>query len=248
MSDPSTPTLRNIDYSESMNVGRVHESVKREKDIREPGNEPVSLGVYLLLTPLLLLAGGFFGLYHDGGQAPKAPDFDASLIPAGGGGEVDPVAEGKKLFGSVGCAACHQPAGQGQAGIYPPLVDSEWVKGSDKRMAMIIHGGLVGPITVKGNLYNNNMPAQGPLLTPKKMAYIMSFIRHTWGGGASLVTPEQTQLVYDEFKDRTAPWTVDELEKTVPEGEMLPKVGGYGGDDEQAAPDSAGAAAPADAQ
>ncbi|MDA0811401.1 MAG: cytochrome c [Verrucomicrobia bacterium] len=230
MSDPATPGPRNIDYSESMNVGRVHESVKREKDIRQPGNEPVSLGVYLLLAPLLLLAGGYFGLYRDGGQSPKVPAFDASLLPEPGGA-IDPVKEGKKLYSSVGCAACHQPNGQGQPGIYPPLVDSEWVKGSDKRMAMIIHSGLIGPVTVKGNVYTGAMPAQGPLLNPKKLAYIMSFIRSEWGGGASLVTPEQAQLVYEEFKDRKEQWTIAELEAAVPADEMLPKVGG-----EEAAP------------
>jgi mono/diheme cytochrome c family protein len=241
MSDPATPVPKNIDYSESMNVGRVHESVKREKDIRQAGSEPVSLGVYLLLTPLLLLAGGYFGFYHEGGQSPKFPDFDANLVPVSSG-PIDPVKEGKKLFMSVGCAACHQPTGLGQAGVYPPLVDSDWVKGSDKRMAMIIHGGLVGPVTVKGNVYNNAMPAQGPLLNAKKLAYIMSFIRSEWGGGASLVTPEQAQLVYDEFKDRKDPWTVAELEAAVLADEMLPKVGG---DESAPAPD---AAAPAEAK
>lgn len=231
MSDPVTPMPRNIDYSESMNVGRVHESVKREKDINQPGNEPVSLAAYLLLTPLVLLAGFFIGTYKDGGTSRKVPEFDASLA-ATGTKEVDPIAEGRKLFVGAGCAACHQPNGQGQAGVYPPLVDSEWVKGSDKRMAMLIHSGIVGPITVKGAVYNNAMPAQGPLLNPKKMAYIISFLRQEWGGGASLVTPEQVQLVYDELKGRAESFTVAELEQLVPADEMLPKVGSYGGEED----------------
>ena len=238
MSDPSTTTPKNIDYSELMNVGRVHESVKREKDINQPGNEPVSLAAYLLLTPLVLLAGFFIGTYKDGGPARKMPVFDASLAVTGPK-IVDPIVEGKKLFVGVGCAACHQPNGTGQAGVYPPLVDSEWVTGSDKRMAYLIYSGLVGPITVKGTVYDNAMPAQGPLLTPKKMAYIISFIRHEWGGGASLVTPEQMQLVYDELKGRTDPFTAAELEEMVPADEMLPKVGSYdpeGETPEEAAP------------
>lgn len=237
MTDPATPAPKNIDYSESMNVGRVHESVKREKNINQPGSEPVSLGVYLLMTPLLLIAGVFVGMFYDGGQAPKVPVYDASLSDTGPK-TIDPVAEGRKLYVSAGCAACHQPSGQGQAGIYPPLVGSEWVTGSDKRMAMLIYSGLVGPITVKGNIYNNAMPAQGPLLNPKKLAYIMSFIRHEWGDGASLVTPEQAQLVYDELKDRTDPWTVAELEAAIPADEMLPKVGSYESEEETAAPDA----------
>lgn len=236
MSDPATTASKNIDYSESMNVGRVHESVKREKDVNQPGNEPVSLSVYLLLTPLLLLAGAFVGIYKDGGPAPKVPVFDPNLA-ATGPSVVDPVVEGKKLYVGAGCAACHQPNGTGQPGVYPPLVDSEWVKGSDKRMAMLIHSGLVGPITVKGSVYNNAMPAQGALLTPKKLAYIVSFIRQEWGGGASLVTPEQMQLVYDELKDRTEPWTVAELESKVGADEMLKKVGSYDTDEEETAAD-----------
>ncbi|MGK0187986.1 MAG: mono/diheme cytochrome c family protein [Verrucomicrobiales bacterium] len=240
MSDPATPAPKNIDYSESMNVGRVHESVKREKDINQAGSEPVSLGVYLLLTPLLLVAGMFVGVYHDGGQTPKVPAFDANLADTGSK-ILDPVAEGRKLYVGAGCVACHQQNGQGQAGVYPPLVDSEWVTGSDKRMAMLIYSGMVGPITVNGNLYNNAMPAQGPLLNAKKLAYIMSFLRQEWGGGASLVTPEQAQLVFDELKDRTEPWTVAELEAAVPADEMLPKVGS----NDAAAPAVAPAAAPA---
>jgi len=69
MSDQTSQMPRNIDYSESMNVGRVHESVKREKEIGDPGKEPVPLWALLLFVPWFVLAGVFVGEYYKGDGA-----------------------------------------------------------------------------------------------------------------------------------------------------------------------------------
>ena len=246
MTDHTTQLPSNIDYSESMNVGRVHESVKREKEIGAPGKEPVPLWALLLFVPWFIIAGIFVGGYLDGGGPARKPAFDANLIPAPSG-PLDPVKEGKRAYATY-CASCHTPSGVGVPGQYPSLVDSEWVKDSDRRLAMIIKNGLSGPITVNGVSYNNLMPPQAPNMgaaAAKRIAYIMSYIRQEWNGGASLVTPEQVQIVLDEYKDKTDAFTVQDLEAIQGEDLMLPKVGSY----EQDSPEEGdGGEAPAPAE
>ena len=64
---------------------------------------------------------------------------------------------GKLLFAGM-CAGCHQLSGLGMEGLAPPLADSEWVLGSDQRLAQIVLLGVRGPLKVKGRTYELEMP------------------------------------------------------------------------------------------
>ena len=57
------------------------------------------------------------------------------------GEEAASFARGKALY-TIICGACHQPHGNGQAGLAPPLRDSEWVLGSEQRLVRIVLHGL----------------------------------------------------------------------------------------------------------
>src|ERR1019366_352863 len=65
---------------------------------------------------------------------------------------------GQNLF-SATCASCHQPTGLGAHGVAPPLVDSEWVLGSNERLVRILLQGVQGPIKAAGDTFDSTMPS-----------------------------------------------------------------------------------------
>ena len=87
--------------------------------------------------------------------------------------------------------------------------------GSKHRLISILHHGLAGPITVKGNLYNNNMPAWGdgaPVpLKDEQISSILTYIRSEWGHQAEPVSTEEVALIRATTKSRKQPWSEKEL-------------------------------------
>ncbi len=59
------------------------------------------------------------------------------------------------------CAACHGSRGEGQDNRYPPLRGSEWLTATPSRLPEILHQGLQGPITVRGQEWNATMLPPG---------------------------------------------------------------------------------------
>ena len=147
----------------------------------------------------------------DGGSAPSAaPVAGASSAKAGaapGGVDLD---AGKAQYMAI-CVACHQPTGMGLPPVFPPLVKSEYVTGDPERMIAIILNGVMGPIEVDGKSYNNLMPAQGAVLTDTKISQVASFVRATFGEGASPVSPEQVAEARKKYGLRPTGWTEAEL-------------------------------------
>jgi mono/diheme cytochrome c family protein len=117
--------------------------------------------------------------------------------------------KGKLVFAQI-CAACHQPTGLGQDGLAPPLVDSEWVLGSDRRITRIVFQGLTGPITVNGVSFQLEMPAL-TTLGDEDVAAVLTYIRREWEHNAAPVPVEAVERVRDQIKTRTEPWTAKEL-------------------------------------
>ncbi|HZI52328.1 MAG TPA: PQQ-dependent sugar dehydrogenase, partial [Chitinophagaceae bacterium] len=56
---------------------------------------------------------------------------------------------GKRVY-DIYCRSCHQKDGKGDGLRFPPLDNSEWVKGDKKRLMNIVLNGLEGAIEVKG--------------------------------------------------------------------------------------------------
>jgi mono/diheme cytochrome c family protein len=116
---------------------------------------------------------------------------------------------GRELYAKT-CAACHQPSGLGQTGLAPPLVDSEWVLGNDKRLSRIVMQGLEGPISVGGVNYSLEMPAL-PQVGDEDIANVLTYIRREWEHGAEPVEVETVTAARDQTKGRGAMWTAKEL-------------------------------------
>lgn len=95
----------------------------------------------------------------------------------------DSRTSGYKLFRNI-CATCHGVDGDGIDGLAPPLKNSEYVKGSTEKLALVILHGLSGPIHVNGKLYNMNTVMPGlvnnPEFTDKDVQDIISYLNNAF--------------------------------------------------------------------
>jgi putative membrane-bound dehydrogenase-like protein len=114
------------------------------------------------------------------------------------------------------CMTCHQAHGKGLGVIYPTLVGSPWVLGSEERLAKMVLHGLWGPMTVNGQTYD---PARGvppmtafrAILKDEEVASVMTFVRNTWGNSAPVTSPDLVRKVRQETASRSTFWSPDDL-------------------------------------
>lgn len=117
---------------------------------------------------------------------------------------------GEKLFNTY-CAACHRRGGQGEQGRVPPLDGSPWVSGSEDRLIRIVLNGLRGPIEIRGEMYNLEMPAFRTLFKDDDIASILAYVRRRYGSPSPSITTKTVTRVRHETQDRKRYWTVEEL-------------------------------------
>ncbi|MEY2880911.1 MAG: hypothetical protein RLZZ15_3291 [Verrucomicrobiota bacterium] len=111
--------------------------------------------------------------------------------------------KGQAQFAAL-CAACHQPNGQGLAGLAPSLLYSRWVLGDPRVLARIVLNGKV-----QANL---SMPPWKAALTDEAIAGTLTFIRRSWGHDADPVTPGLVTTAREESAGREEPWSEPDLE------------------------------------
>lgn len=227
-------SVDHIDYHETRDITEVHAAVQREH--KEPGfgQVPVPLWLMALSGLAIICAGTYLGMFNGGFRGDVFDERETSpklLFPetagstgaaAGAGAEAaaeSPAAQGKKIY-TVNCVACHQASGMGVPGAFPPLVKSEYAIGGSKRLAMILLKGLQGPVKVSGVSYNGAMPAWEKILSDKKIAATLTYIRQEWGNTAGEISPEQIATARKEFAARAEPWTEADL-LAVPANEEL---------------------------
>lgn len=84
--------------------------------------------------------------------------------------------DGAKLFAD-GCAACHQPQGQGVAGAFPALAGNAFVQGpADQVLGVVLNG-------------RGGMPTFRNELSDEEAAAIVTYLRGAWGNKAGAVEP-----------------------------------------------------------
>lgn len=102
------------------------------------------------------------------------------------GGTKASIDRGKTVFDTY-CLPCHQADGKGVPGMNPPLVKTKWVLGDKKALIVILLKGLDKEIEIKGDTYNNVMPAQSSL-TDQEIADVLTYVRNSFGNKASAVS------------------------------------------------------------
>ena len=96
------------------------------------------------------------------------------------------IAAGERIYSS-NCAACHQPEGQGIAGVFPPLAGSDYLLSDPDRAIHVVVNGLEGEIEVNGETYNGVMP--GVRLSDEDVANVLTFVLNAWGNEGGEVIP-----------------------------------------------------------
>ena len=91
----------------------------------------------------------------------------------------DQIKAGQALFTGT-CSTCHQPNGEGMAGVFPPLAKSDYIAANPKRIVDVILHGLTGAVVVNGKDYNSVMPPMSQL-TDDEVANIGTYVLNSWG-------------------------------------------------------------------
>ncbi len=191
-----------------MKPDQPHPQQARENPEPEEGSNPMPWFV-ILLTASLLAFGVVYIARSDLTDPPAWGD-GRSVADLQG---APPVAAGAAVDGAAvyaaRCVACHQASGAGLAGVFPPLVASEWVDGKASTLAAILLHGINGPLTVKGNAYNGAMPAFGAQLQDAEIAAVLTHIRSQWGNAAEAITADAVAQVRKDTVTQTAPYKGD---------------------------------------
>jgi mono/diheme cytochrome c family protein len=198
---------------------------KRESVVPEVGSAPIPVWLVTVIGLGLFWAGAYLFSFS-GGFRSDVFDFEPKfgVVGGGAGASPDPKVVGKALF-SANCITCHQANGEGLPGQYPPLAGSEIVLGpAVNHTIAIVLKGLQGPVTVKGQAFNNAMQPWEGQYTDQQLAAILTYIRSDWGNNGPPVTAEMVKQVRDEIKDRKEQWTWAELQKMPPKDMAAPKA------------------------
>jgi mono/diheme cytochrome c family protein len=174
-----------------------------------PGNLPAEP------KPLVALAAK-----QDAGAAPIAKQLLGQLKWPGKAGAAEVAArplstdeqvlfdKGKAQFAAL-CAACHQPNGQGLAGLAPSLVYSRWVLGDPRILSRIVLNGKV-----QENLV---MPPWKAALDDENIAAVVTFIRRSWGHQADPIAPAEVAEARAATTARSEPYSDADLQELAQE-------------------------------
>ena len=197
----------------------AHEKLLGQQPDEKARYRLLPLNLLFLFSGLIFFGGTYLGRYA-GHFSPNI--FNENVAHGSGAGAAaapaNPVEVGKKLFNNAACNTCHQPTGLGVPGAFPPLVNSDWVTGSEERLIRIVLHGITGPIKVNGVDYNSAMPAFGRVAgsgynwTDDKVAAVLTYIRQEWGNQAGPITTEKVAEVRAKEGDHK-PWLAADLEK-----------------------------------
>lgn len=88
------------------------------------------------------------------------------------------LVEGRDLY-LKNCSNCHQENGQGLGRLYPPLNNSDYLKGNVDEVICLVKNGISGAIVVNGIEYNQPMPALTQL-TALEIAEITTYVYNQW--------------------------------------------------------------------
>jgi nitrite reductase (NO-forming) len=100
------------------------------------------------------------------------------------------IKKGEATF-KTNCMACHQVAGTGIPGAFPPLAKSDFLNKDKIRAIRAVTGGLQGKVVVNGQEFNGVMPAWN--LSDEEIANVLSYVYSSWGNSGKEVTTEDVK-------------------------------------------------------
>lgn len=143
----------------------------------------------------------------------------------GGAGGFSPEVQatlqrGGTIYGEL-CSTCHGADGRGTpiegapaSMLGPPLIGSNRVLGHRDYVIKTLLHGLTGPID--GRTYAGGLMVPMGTNTDQWIADVGSYVRSGFGGSGWLITPADVAKVRAANAARTTPWTVPDLEASLP--------------------------------
>lgn len=208
----SRPTFEGTRF-EDADLQKIHTQLMREKEEPTENFSPMPLFLVAVFMILAFWAGVYL-VHYSGDFGPFHYDetVRGGAAEATGPREVDMMALGKRIY-NQNCVACHQASGMGLPGVYPTLVNSDWVQDNPERLIKVVLAGLAGPVVVNGNPYNNAMTPFGRL-SDQHIAAVLTYIRTdpAYQNASYAVSEELVAEVRAAYGSRTDPWSQPELE------------------------------------
>jgi mono/diheme cytochrome c family protein/glucose/arabinose dehydrogenase len=125
---------------------------------------------------------------------------------------------GRQIY-LTNCSGCHGTNGEGLNRFAPPLINSEWVLGDEKRLVLLLLHGLEGPLDVNGKKYDAPdilpvMPAHSTM-DDGDIAAVLTYIRNEWTNAAPPVSNSVVGKTRHLSQGRVIPWTPEDLNKHI---------------------------------
>ncbi len=215
MTDPTAKERAAFADAES-DVEVIHRQIVRELADPAEGYERVPVFLWVVVATMVFWGGWYIGRRGGTFDTQTHVEYaDIGLTASAAGdtaakGPVDPIAEGKRIFGA-NCVACHQATGLGVPGAFPPVVGSEWVVGPEATVIRILLNGLGGPVKVKGATYNGAMPAWKESMSDDDIANVITYLRQWSPNAAPSVAASSVAALRKEHGARSGPWSEAEL-------------------------------------
>lgn len=219
-SQPPAEPLEDAARITDHRLQNLHDQLMREKVEPSEGFPPMPIFILFLFASVLFIACIYFinniaafrwDVYD--------PNYDPSSTQVAAVATFDPIATGRRLY-AANCQQCHQVDGSGVPGAFPPLAGADWVTETRVRPTAILLNGLVGPIEVKGNTYNGNMPTFGTLLSDRDIGAVLTYVRASFGNEAEAITAEHVAAIRAKVGSRGSPWSAEELMALSPMPEL----------------------------
>ena len=119
------------------------------------------------------------GIYlPEGSGIQTLPDDTAGVDTTGPLSKEERMAMGERIY-TQNCLACHQMAGTGIPGAFPPLAQSDFLEADKGRAINGVINGFQGEMVVNGTTYNGLMP--GVLLNDQQIASVLTYVMNSWG-------------------------------------------------------------------
>jgi mono/diheme cytochrome c family protein len=193
-----------------MNPPDITPQQSRENPEPQEAPRPIPWWVLVMIAGLVLTSVAYIArsgsavpsIYGDrrtlSDLAPKASSGRAAVVSADGGA----------IF-AARCVPCHQAAGTGVPGVFPPLAGSNWVNGRDTTLVQILLHGIQGTLTVNGVSFNGAMPNFGTQLSDAEIAAVLTFVRSQWGNKGGPVSASQVAAQRAATASRSDAWSGD---------------------------------------
>ncbi|MEP2025927.1 MAG: cytochrome c [Reichenbachiella sp.] len=104
----------------------------------------------------------------------------------------DSMVRGKQIYTNE-CMTCHMENGEGIAGAFPPLANSDYFQNDVSKAVVAILNGLEGELEVNEMTYYGVMDPVS--LSDQEVADVLNYIRNSWGGKAEELKAAEIQAM-----------------------------------------------------